>query len=99
MIHASIIDCGTINLGSMRDVHKKVGATSSIAGTAQEVLAASKIIPPGVGAFGAGMRVPHMGWNAIAPRKPSPLVADPLMSCGSISQTPIMWSAMIQATV
>jgi glutamine amidotransferase len=140
MTEVTLIDYGTSNLGSMRNMLKKVGATSTIARTPDDVLAASKIILPGVGAFDAGMRglqasgmiealetrvrhdgvpllgvclgmqmlsrrseegslpglgwvaaevlrfdparydgmrVPHMGWNAVIPHKYSALVADP----------------------
>ena len=52
----TIIDYGTSNLGSMRNMLKKVGAPSRIASAPQDLDGATKIIVPGVGAFDAGMR-------------------------------------------
>lgn len=52
----TIIDYGTSNLGSMRNMLKKIGVSSTFATTAEDVLKAEKIILPGVGAFDAGMR-------------------------------------------
>lgn len=52
----TIIDYGTSNLGSMKNMLKKLGVASRFAKTAEEVMAAEKIILPGVGAFDAGMR-------------------------------------------
>lgn len=56
MIPITIIDYGTSNLGSMKNMLKKLGVPSRFATTAEEVMAAKKIILPGVGAFDAGMR-------------------------------------------
>lgn len=55
----TIVDYGTSNLGSMRNMLKKIGVASTFAATADDVLAADKIILPGVGAFDAGMRTLH----------------------------------------
>ena len=52
----AIVDYGTSNLGSMRNMLKKVGATSRIASAPEDLEGATKIIVPGVGAFDAGMR-------------------------------------------
>ncbi|WP_420963292.1 imidazole glycerol phosphate synthase subunit HisH [Brucella sp. IR073] len=52
----TIVDYGTSNLGSMRNMLKKIGVRSEIASTPEAVLSAGKIIIPGVGAFDAGMR-------------------------------------------
>jgi glutamine amidotransferase len=52
----TIIDYGTSNLGSMKNMLKKLGVPSRFATTADEVMEAEKIILPGVGAFDAGMR-------------------------------------------
>ena len=52
----TIVDYGTSNLGSMRNMLKKVGAASKIASAPQDLVDATKIIIPGVGAFDAGMR-------------------------------------------
>lgn len=51
----TIVDYGTSNLGSMRNMLKKLGFASKIASTADDVRDATKIIVPGVGAFDAGM--------------------------------------------
>ena len=51
----TIVDYGTSNLGSMRNMLKKVGAPSKIASAPQDLEGATKIIVPGVGAFDAGM--------------------------------------------
>jgi imidazole glycerol-phosphate synthase subunit HisH len=56
MTPITIIDYGTSNLGSMKNMLKKLGVASRFATTAEEVMAAEKIILPGVGAFDAGMR-------------------------------------------
>jgi len=56
MTPITIIDYGTSNLGSMKNMLKKLGVASRYATTADEVMAAEKIILPGVGAFDAGMR-------------------------------------------
>jgi len=52
----TIIDYGTSNLGSMKNMLKKLGVPSRFATTADDVMEAEKIILPGVGAFDAGMR-------------------------------------------
>ena len=50
-----ILDYGMGNVGSIRNMLKKAGATSEIVHTAAEVAACDKLILPGVGAFDAGM--------------------------------------------
>lgn len=55
MTKITIIDYGTSNLGSMQNMLKKVGIESNFAENARDVLAAEKIILPGVGAFDFGM--------------------------------------------
>lgn len=52
----TIVDYGTSNLGSMRNMLKKIGAQCIVASSPEHILSASKIIIPGVGAFDAGMR-------------------------------------------
>lgn len=52
----TIVNYGTSNLGSMRNMLKKVGAGCKIASVPQDLADATKIIVPGVGAFDAGMR-------------------------------------------
>jgi len=51
----TIIDYRTGNLNSIRNMIKKIGATSAVASTPEDVLRAEKLIIPGVGAFDAGM--------------------------------------------
>jgi glutamine amidotransferase len=52
----TIVDYGTSNLGSMQNILKKVGATSKIAASPEDLRDAKKIIVPGVGSFDAGMK-------------------------------------------
>lgn len=51
-----IIDYGMGNLGSIRNMLKKVGTQAVVSSDAEEIGAADGIILPGVGAFDAGMR-------------------------------------------
>jgi glutamine amidotransferase len=51
-----IVDYGLGNLGSIRNMLKKVGFPSVVSSSADEIRAAQKLILPGVGAFDAGMR-------------------------------------------
>lgn len=59
MTPITIIDYGTSNLGSMKNMLKKIGVPSTFATNAEQVLAAEKIILPGVGSFDSGMRTLH----------------------------------------
>jgi glutamine amidotransferase len=52
----TIIDYGTGNLGSVRNMIRKVGGTSVIASDAASIASAEKLILPGVGAFDYGMQ-------------------------------------------
>jgi glutamine amidotransferase len=133
----TIVDYGVGNVGSIQNMLKKVGARSVVASSSDEILRATKLILPGVGAFDAGMdtlarsglldslnrkaleektpvlglclgmqlmtrgsqegklpglgwvdadtckfdaaaasglKVPHMGWNLVAPAKQSPIL-------------------------
>ncbi|PCI02495.1 MAG: imidazole glycerol phosphate synthase subunit HisH [Hyphomicrobiales bacterium] len=56
MMPITIIDYGTSNLGSMKNMLKKLGVPSRFATTADEVMEAEKLILPGVGAFDSGIR-------------------------------------------
>lgn len=133
----AIVDYGMGNVGSIRNMLRKVGARAVVAGTPEAMEGAARIVLPGVGAFDQGMeklevsgfrsalerlvidegvpilgiclgmqlftlsseeggrpglgwvcahtrrfqrermgaspRIPHMGWNTLAIRKPSPL--------------------------
>lgn len=51
----TIVDYGMGNLGSIRNMLKRVGVPSQITGDPYEIEKASKIILPGVGAFSTGM--------------------------------------------
>lgn len=134
-----IVDYGLGNIGSIQNMIKKVGYDSKVSSNPSEILDASKIILPGVGAFDTGMsnlnssgltgvikqkaesgavilgiclgmqlladsseegclpglglikghvkkfhfgdnanklKIPHMGWNIVNPKKNIPLFAD-----------------------
>jgi imidazole glycerol-phosphate synthase subunit HisH len=51
----TIIDYGLGNLGSIRNMLKKVGATAEITSDIERISKATKLILPGVGAFDHGM--------------------------------------------
>jgi glutamine amidotransferase len=133
----TIVDYAVGNVGSIQNMLKKIGARSVVASSAEQILAATKLILPGVGAFDAGMgtlaesgfmdalnrkaledkipvlglclgmqlmtrgsqegtlpglgwvnaetvkfdagvspglKIPHMGWNLVAPAKESPIL-------------------------
>jgi imidazole glycerol-phosphate synthase subunit HisH len=74
----TVVDYGTSNLGSMRNMLKKIGVASKIASGPQDLADATKIIVPGVGAFDAGMRklqqsgmVPALNQKVLAERTPT----------------------------
>jgi glutamine amidotransferase len=52
----SVIDYGVANLGSMLNMLRRLGAQARLVSTPEEVLAAERIILPGIGAFDQGMR-------------------------------------------
>lgn len=51
----AIVDYGMGNLGSIRNMLKRIGVQSVVTSDASELQRASKIILPGVGAFSTGM--------------------------------------------
>lgn len=51
----TIVDYGLGNLGSIKNILKKIGKQSVISSSVDEISAASKIILPGVGAFDKAM--------------------------------------------
>jgi len=53
--HCTIVDYGMGNLGSIGNMLKKIGATSSITHKPDDILGAERLILPGVGAFTKGM--------------------------------------------
>lgn len=61
----TIVDYGVGNLGSIRNMLKKVGSESRITSVASEISAANKLILPGVGAFDAGMQ--HLQKSGLIP--------------------------------
>jgi glutamine amidotransferase len=52
----TIVDSGLGNIGSLRNMFRKIGVPVGTAGTPQEIEGASKLILPGVGSFDQGMR-------------------------------------------
>jgi glutamine amidotransferase len=50
-----IVDLGTGNIGSIRNMLKRVGVDPVVSSEAADVRAAARIVLPGVGAFDAGM--------------------------------------------
>src|SRR6185436_5329106 len=51
----SLVDYGVANLGSMRNMLRRIGAETELVATADGIEKASKIILPGIGAFDHGM--------------------------------------------
>lgn len=51
----TIVDFNMGNLGSIRNMFKKIGVESQITADPQQIAAAGKLVLPGVGAFDAGM--------------------------------------------
>ena len=54
-----IVDYGLGNLGSIKNMLKKVGVPAQISSLPDDIVAADKLILPGVGAFDAGMANLH----------------------------------------
>ena len=52
----AIVDYGMGNLGSIRNMLRRIGVASTITGDANEIASAPKILLPGVGRFDAAMR-------------------------------------------
>lgn len=72
-----IIDYGVGNVGSVLNMLRKIGARARISGNADDIRAADKLILPGVGHFGHGMRklsdtglIPTLNEQALQARKP-----------------------------
>ncbi|MFN7093228.1 MAG: imidazole glycerol phosphate synthase subunit HisH [Allorhizobium sp.] len=73
----TIVDYGTSNLGSMKNMFKKIGVDTRFATSPSHIEDATKIIVPGVGSFDAGMRalnnsgmVPVLNRKALEERVP-----------------------------
>jgi glutamine amidotransferase len=72
-----IIDYGVGNVGSVHNMLRRIGAKARISGNPADMEEASKLILPGVGHFGHGMRslersglVPALRHQALERRKP-----------------------------
>ena len=52
----TIVDYGTGNLGSIKNMLKKIGVPSAVTSSKKEIKKAEKLILPGVGAFDKGMK-------------------------------------------
>lgn len=72
-----IVDYGVGNVGSVLNMLRKIGARARVSGVAADIEAAEKLILPGVGHFGHGMRklaatglVPTLESQAMTARKP-----------------------------
>jgi glutamine amidotransferase len=66
----TIVDYGMGNLGSIRNMLRRVGAASTISGDPDVVAAATKVLLPGVGSFDAAMRqIDERGLRAVLDRK------------------------------
>jgi len=55
----SLVDYGVANLGSMRNMLRRIGAETELVTTADGIAKASKVILPGIGAFDHGMEALH----------------------------------------
>ncbi len=65
-----IIDYGMGNLGSIKNMLKKIGIPSAITGDLKEIERADKLILPGIGAFDNGMlRLQELGMIPVLNRK------------------------------
>jgi glutamine amidotransferase len=66
----AIIDYGMGNLGSIRNMLRRIGVASTITGDADEIASAPKILLPGVGRFDAAMReIEARGLREVLERK------------------------------
>jgi imidazole glycerol-phosphate synthase subunit HisH len=66
----TIVDYGMGNLGSIQNMFKRIGVTSEITSDEEKIMAAKKILLPGVGAFDAAMeRINHSGLDKILHQK------------------------------
>jgi imidazole glycerol-phosphate synthase subunit HisH len=66
----TIIDYGMGNLGSVKNMFKRIGVSSEIAGDAETIAKASKLLLPGVGAFDAAMeKIEASGLRSILDKK------------------------------
>ncbi|MBL0419555.1 imidazole glycerol phosphate synthase subunit HisH [Ramlibacter sp. AW1] len=75
----SVVDYGVVNLGSMLNMLKKIGADAQIVSTEDEIARAKKILLPGVGAFDQGMA-------ALTRRQ----LAQPLIRKAQVEKIPVL---------
>jgi imidazole glycerol-phosphate synthase subunit HisH len=55
-VRVALVDSGGTNIGSVRYALERLGATARLTADRGDILAADRVILPGVGAAGAGMR-------------------------------------------
>ena len=66
----TIVDYGMGNLGSIKNMFKKIGVDSDVTGDIDSIERASKLLLPGVGAFDAAMqRIDEMGLREVLNKK------------------------------
>lgn len=66
----TIVNYGMGNLGSVLNMLKKIGTAAQLANTPEELVSASKILLPGVGAFDQAMkRINESGFREVLDRK------------------------------
>jgi len=66
----TIVDYGMGNLGSIRNMLRRVGASATITGDPSEIAAATKLLLPGVGHFDAAMQqIADRGLRDVLDRK------------------------------
>jgi glutamine amidotransferase len=72
-----IVDYGVGNVASVLNMLRKVGAKARVSGSAADIEASEKLILPGIGHFGHGMRkltesglIPSLQEQALVQRKP-----------------------------
>ena len=66
----TIVDYGMGNLGSIQNMFKRIKVESEITGDVDKIVAAKKILLPGVGAFDAAMqRINESGLKEVLDKK------------------------------
>ena len=66
----AIVDYGMGNLGSIRNMFKRIGVAAEVTGRVDDLARASKILLPGVGAFDSAMqRIDDSGLREVLERK------------------------------
>ena len=71
----ALVDGGGTNIGSVSYALERLGATSRLTADPAEILAADRVLLPGVGAAGAGMRrLRELGLDEVLPQVQVPLL-------------------------